>query len=85
MFVALLAAIASRLVFTTLDGMGRVCAEAAPAKEQQFGVEFEFDPQAVCFASGLQIREGERYLVQMRVVDAAAWKDKAIDADLNDW
>jgi len=85
MFVALLAAVASRLVFTTLDGTGRVCAEAPADKAKKFGTAFAFDPQTLCFATGLQMLEGARYLVQIHIEDADAWKDEDIVADLNGW
>jgi len=85
-----LLAAASRLVFVAVDGFGGICEPVADRKVS-LGEPFEFDPQSPCFATGLRLKAGQTYTIDISV---AQWRDGVedddrpgdwIDADVDGW
>ena len=82
-FIFILIAMGSRLSFTALDGFGEICDVKPQAENTRFAREFVFNPQSLCFATGLKMVRGQRYEIDFRV--SKAWADENIKADVNGW
>ena len=80
--VALLAVVGSRLFFTLVDAAGGICDAGALLKDTKFGENFEFDPADACLNTGLSLKKGKTYQIQIKVEN---WKDKEIEADVKGW
>ena len=87
-FLLLVLAACSRLYFGIGDGFGQFCPSNTQVEQATFGEEFTFNPTNTCHATGLKLRKGEKYAIEMRV--AQDWGDKlwlhnAFKADVNGW
>ena len=75
-FLYLLIAVCSRLFFTAIDGVGRVC-------EQQSHLNSNFDPKSPCYATGVYLEEGKVYSIKLNT--SLDWRDSGIRADVYGW
>jgi uncharacterized protein (DUF2235 family) len=82
-FIFILIAMGSRLSFTSLDGFGKICDAHSQVENPDFGKEFVFNPQSLCFATGLEMVRGQRYEIDFRVSEE--WADENIKADVDGW
>ena len=82
-FIFILIAMGSRMSFTTLDGFGKICDTNHQTQNAHFDKELVFNPQSLCFATGLKMVRGQRYEIDFRVSEG--WADESINADVNGW
>lgn len=82
-FLLLVVLVVSRTVFVTSDGIGFVCEDDPTARGISGRTTFIFDPKDPCFNSGLRLRNGREYLVEIAISDD--WSDAGVYADVNGW
>ncbi len=74
---------ASRLVYSAVDGAGRVCAPPKSGNsESGLSKAFLFDPSSLCFDTGVDLEYGEEYAVHVML---RGWSDQGIPADAGGW
>ncbi len=79
-------AVCSQLFFTAVDGVGGIC-RSDTLSNQNFAETFDFDPADPCLATGLVLKKGQKYAIELEVeveVDDK-WEDASIKADVNGW
>ena len=82
LLIALLIALGNRLFFVVADAAGGICRTDHPLENSLLGKPFDFAPTDACFDTGLTLKKGKTYQIQLEVFD---WKDEGIEADVKGW
>ena len=87
-FLLVLVAICSRLIFGAADGLGAFCASEPEVPELEAGetFEFTFNPTDPCFATGRSVTRGRTYHLELDITENWAddfWFSGKLDANLN--
>jgi uncharacterized protein (DUF2235 family) len=80
--VFLVLAAISRLFFVAADGLGGFCSDTE-TPNSRIGEWLDFDPKNTCANTGLTLKAGEKYALELKVSDD--WYDATIAADANGW
>lgn len=87
-FLLILVAVCSRLVFGAADGIGIFCASVPKVPELMPGetFEFTFDPADPCLATGRRVTRGGKYRIELDITENWTddfWFSGTLDANLN--
>jgi len=75
---------ASQILFSMMNSGGFVCNETQESHVAVKGTSTKvFSTNAVCWASGIQLKAGKRYRLTLTMNDQAPWNDNGIPTDVN--
>ncbi|MEP1209572.1 MAG: DUF2235 domain-containing protein [Rhizobiaceae bacterium] len=81
LLLVLILALIARIVFVASDAFGGICSEKSMYEVKSLPHAFEFDPTDACFATGLNVRKGQDYIIEYAVPDG--FKFGNLPADVN--